>query len=135
MRVLALGGSIRANLRSTDVLVRLVRESATFDDYVGRIAVFAPKTAKQRIILTNTELCAGAALFAAKEMGAEIQFFPLASLFPRRELPLADWDGEEVGLPEDIAHYDFLDIDGESKAKLISEVRAADAIILCSPVY
>jgi multimeric flavodoxin WrbA len=114
----------------------MVLNSTDFEAYLSKIAPLVPKkTEKQRVILTNTELCAGAALFAAKEMGCEIDFFPLASLFPRRENPLMDWDSTEIGLPEDITHYDFLDIDTNLKAALIQKIRDADGVILCSPVY
>jgi multimeric flavodoxin WrbA len=135
VKVLALGGSIRANLKSADLLLSLVRDARGFDSFVGSIARFAVKSKKPHIEVTNTELCAGAALLAAKEAGAEIDFFPLVSIFPRREVPLVDWDSEGIGLPGDIVHYDFLDIDMKLKSALVEKIKSADAVILSSPVY
>ncbi len=135
MKVLVLGGSIRANLRNTALLLDLVHQSTGFEDYLSRIAPLSQNLKDHRFILTNTELAAGAALLAAKGEKCTVEFFPLASLFPRREESLVEWDARLLGLPDEMTHYDFLGMDQDLKRKLIRQVREADGIIFSSPVY
>lgn len=126
MKVLALGGSIRS-LKVADFFDGEAFANVRVPTDLGKIPV-GPKT-------SNSEILAAAALAGARTVGAEVEYFPLASLFSRRESPLHDWAPESAGLDSEIVFHDTLDIAPERLEGLIARTEEAHVILLASPVY
>jgi len=78
MKVLALGGSIRAVHDNTRLLLHLVSSSRDLSQYCSKVKKLFKKPVGYKI--TNTEILCGAALMGAKQEGAEIDYIPIACL-------------------------------------------------------
>jgi multimeric flavodoxin WrbA len=129
MRILGLGGSIRSvGTRSKSFIMDAVENSDGLDD-------FLKKAKASKLPLSNTEILSGAALTAAKNHGAEVDYFPLTRLFSRRSHKIYSFSPSKVGLNDEIVHWDTLDINPTVLSELTEAVTSADGILLSSPVY
>jgi multimeric flavodoxin WrbA len=82
MRILALGGSIRAfHPRSREILLELVEAANSLDDFILRA---------NSLKLSNSELLSAAALLGAKKKGASVDYFSLIRMDSHDEIFNAD---------------------------------------------
>ena len=138
MKILAIGGSIRASGHRDQDLLRLVFESDSHEDFIKKVEPYTQKQFEGKTNhypISNSEVMAGAALMGAKSCKADVDYFSLRRLFPRRELPVNAWNADQLGLDEEIGYADALAIDEKTKDILVSKVSEADGIVLSSPIY
>ncbi len=139
MKVLALGGSVRAvNPRSSDALMRHIAKTSSIAEFAEAVRADNAALAERGItrpILSNSEILSGIALIGAKGQGASVDYFPLARLFNRLETPVLPVSASELGLDDEAAYVDTLSINPAKRALLLEKIAAADAIILSSPIY
>ena len=133
MRILGIGGSIRASFANDQVLTKLVSESERAEHYLN--AVQALVSASTKPGLSNTEIGLGLALMGAKAEGAEVDYFSLIQLFRRRENKVENFDAEKLDLDESIGFIDTLSLNPKVLSRLEKLLEGAVGIIFSSPVY
>lgn len=134
-KVLILCGSIRSSSANDSILLNIAKDVSTVEDYISAIEPLVCRPGKERPAISNTEIVAGAALLGAKEYGADIDYFSIKKIFPHFDRPLSMTHPTELGLDDDVEFTDWLGINGDNKREMIKRIKAADGIILASPVY
>ncbi len=130
MKIVAFGGSIRSNGKSEKTVLDLAAQSTDVASLIENA-----KIALENNKLSNSEITAAAALMGAKQMGAEILYFPLRKLFKFRESSVVDFDPKKLKLDSDIPYIDTLSMNKETLSALFDAINSADGVILSTPVY
>jgi len=129
MKTLVVSGSIRSREVFSDFIFDRAQKLNDLSEYVSDIKAYQ----KTHSAISNSDILSGAVLLAMKELGAEIDYFPLVRLFPRREKRIAYT--LDKTLDADMALTDTLALKEEKLAELMERVASADGIVLISPVY
>lgn len=127
-QVLILGGSIRAKADNRELVLAMASEVAGVAEYqkvVGKVLSSSS--------LCNSEIIAGAALVGARLSGAQVDYFPLCHLFPKKDRRLLDL--MEKGDDSSLSSLDTLDIDEEALEELLAALDTSQGIVLATPVY
>ncbi len=135
IKILALGGSVRANLRNEAFLQQSIQGSEDLPEYLAKIKLHQDSSTRDSDHLSNSEILAGASLMGAKQKGCEVEFFPLLKLFKRHEHAITNINADALGLDLDLMHIDLLEHDQEQLQAFIQKIRVAQGIIFVSPVY
>ncbi len=128
-KTLVLSGSIRAKERQGEFILEQAREASGLEDYTRRIREHQCSNPQ----ISNSHILSGAAMMGAKSHGAEVDFFPMASLFPKREQRLIEQDDDSID--SELAIIDTLSIVPDKLEELELKVSEADGIVLVTPVY
>jgi multimeric flavodoxin WrbA len=129
MKTLVISGSIRSRESSTNYIFKRVPELKNLEEYISDIEAY--QTANGPI--SNADILSGASLLAMKNLGAEIDYFPLMKLFPRKEKRVAYTAGDD--LDAELALTDTLSLNKVELEHFMERMTAADGIVLVSPVY
>lgn len=129
MKTLVISGSIRSRKESSDFIYDLSRESQTLEDFIGEVTAYQ----KSKPPISNSDILAGAVLMAMKDLGAEIDYFPLVQLFPVSEKKIIE--GLNHSMEPQMGSMDTLSLEEHGFSQLQERVSGADGIVLVSPVY
>ncbi len=130
MKIVAFGGSIRSTGKSESAVLELATKSNNIDELIKNA-----KQALESTKLSNSEITAAAALMGARQLGAEISYFPLRKLFKVRESSVVDFDPTKLKLDSDIPYVDTLSMNNKNLTRLFDTIKNSDGVILSTPVY
>jgi multimeric flavodoxin WrbA len=129
MKTLGVSGSIRSREVYTDYISQRACEVNDLREYISDIDAYQ----NSHFPIANSDILSGVVLLAMKKLGAEVDYFPLVKLFPRREKRVAYTPGKTLDM--ELALTDTLALNEEKLVELMEGITSADGIVLVSPVY
>lgn len=135
MKIIALGGSVRSHIPSTQFLIDTVRACSNLEDYLGQIRAHTASSGLSSRLLSNSEILAGISLMGAKSCGSEVDFYPLLKLFQTQGKSAEQFSAEFYGIDPEIHLRNLLKVDEKELANFSEKMESSDAVVFVSPVY
>lgn len=125
--ILGVCGSIRSNFKSIMQLIDMVENAGDQSDLAARIE-------ESGKIFSNTDVAVAFALLGAKEDGSDIDIISVTDIFEKKNMGLYEYL-EKYERTCDIEDIDTLSINEKKLNIVLEKIKAADGIVLGSPVY
>jgi len=129
MKTLVLTGSIRSQQKRLERLYRIAEDVDTIPEYTAHVG----ELLKNDDRICNSDILTGTVMMAMNNMGADVEFMSLTSLFPKRENGALITDGNIID--NELALTDTLTINRDRLTEFMDSINAADGVVLVTPVY
>ena len=93
------------------------------------------RLAASGVVLSNSEIVAAAVMKGVLSSGAEIDYFPINDLFPRKETPVLELRPGSCNDKNELANIDSLGMDTTEFDAFLARLANADGVVLTTPVY